>query len=130
MQSSQTQRRTLLITGANKGIGFGIVDKLFSETTPYDIILTSRDIKLGEAAIEKLKAKHTKSNSTVTYFRLDVNDNQTVENLVKWLKETNRKIDVLVNNATPQFSTIRLLMISRNILFKPTFSVLLTSLKS
>ena len=52
MQSSQTQRRTLLITGANKGIGLAIVDKLLSETTPYDIILTSRDVKLGEAAIE------------------------------------------------------------------------------
>ncbi len=95
----QTQRRTILITGANKGIGYVTVARFLSEPTPYDIILTSRDVKLGEKAIATLESQHPKSTSTLTYHQLDVNDDRSVENLVNWVKDSNRKIDVLVNNA-------------------------------
>jgi len=94
-----SQRRNLLITGANKGIGYVTVEKLISEPAPYDIILTSRDKKLGEQAISTLRVKHPNSKSTLTYYQLDVNDDQSIENLVSWLKESNRKLDVLINNA-------------------------------
>lgn len=95
----QSQRRTILVTGANKGIGYGTIEKFFSEATPYDLILTSTDPKLGETAIANLKSQHPKSTSTLTYHQLDVTDDKSVDNLVKWLKDSNRKIDVLVNNA-------------------------------
>ena len=60
-QIQQIQHRTILVTGANKGIGYVTVERFLSESTPYDIILTSRDVKLGEKAIETLQAKHPKS---------------------------------------------------------------------
>ena len=96
MQSSQ--RRTLLITGANKGIGYVTVERFLSEPTPFDIILTSRDVKLGEKAIETLQAKYPKSTSILTYHQLDVNDDKSIDALVAWVQK-NKKIDVLVNNA-------------------------------
>ncbi len=93
------QRRTILITGANKGIGFITVDRFLSESTPYDIILTSRDVKLGEKAVENLQAKHPNSTSTLAYHQLDVNDDKSVGNFVASIQKSNKKIDVLINNA-------------------------------
>ena len=95
----QSQRRTIFITGANKGIGYVTVARFLSESTPYDIILTSRDVKLGATAIANLKSQHPKSTSPLTYHQLDINDDKSVDNLVKWIKDSNRKIDVLINNA-------------------------------
>ncbi len=94
-----SQRRTILITGANKGIGYVTVDRFLSESTPYDIILTSRDVKLGEKAVETLQSKHSKSSSTLTYHQLDVTDDKSVENFIAWIQKNNKKIDVLINNA-------------------------------
>ena len=92
-------RRTILITGANKGIGYVTVERFLSESTPYDIILTSRDVKLGEKAVENLKNKYPTSTSNLIYHQLDVNDDKSVENLVASIQKSNRKIDVLINNA-------------------------------
>ena len=97
MQSSL--RRTILITGANKGIGYATVERFLSEPTPYEIIATSRDVNLGEKAIATLQEKHPKSSSTLAYHQLDVNDDKSVDNLVEWIKNFNKKIDVLINNA-------------------------------
>ncbi len=94
-----TQRRTILITGANKGIGYVSAEKFFSDSAPYDIILTSRDVKLGEKAIETLKNKYPNSSNTLIYQQLEVNDEKSVDNLVNWVKTSNKKIDVLINNA-------------------------------
>ncbi len=94
-----SQRRAILITGANKGIGYATVEKIVSEPTPYDIILTSRDTKLGEEAVKTLQAKYPKSTSTLAYHQLDVNDDKSADELVAWLKGNNKKIDVLINNA-------------------------------
>lgn len=95
----QSQRRTILITGANKGIGYATVERFVSEPIPYEIILTSRDVKLGEKAVATIQSKHPQSSSTVAYHQLDVNDERSVENLVNWVKDSNKKIDVLINNA-------------------------------
>jgi len=35
----------------------------------------------------------------LTYHQLDVNDDKSVENLVAWIQENKKKIDVLINNA-------------------------------
>lgn len=56
-------------------------------------------MKLGEKALETLKSKHPNSTSTLIYHQLEVNDDQSVDNLVRWVKESNKKIDVLINNA-------------------------------
>ncbi len=101
----QLQKRLILITGANKGIGYATVDTLLSQPTPYNIILTSRDAKLGEKALETLQNKRPESSSALTYHQLDVNDDKSVENLVTWIQKNNKKIDVLINNAGIAYSS-------------------------
>ncbi len=104
----QSQRRTILVTGANKGIGYGTIEKFFSEPTPYDLILTSRDPKLGQKAIDTLQVKYPKSASTLVYHQLEIDNDKSVDNLVKWLKDSNRKIDVLVNPLRTEYINIDL----------------------
>jgi len=95
----QSQRRNLLITGANKGLGYGTVEKLLSESTPYNITLTSRDAALGEKAVSTLREKYPNSTSTLVYHQLDVDSDKSVDELVSWVQKTQGKLDVLVNNA-------------------------------
>ena len=104
MQSS-SQLKSLLITGANKGIGYATVEKLISGSTPYDIIFTSRDVKLGEKALATLQAKYPKTLSKLTYHQLDINDDQSILEIVSWVKKTYGKLDILVNNAAILYVT-------------------------
>ena len=87
----QSQRRTILITGANKGIGYATVERLASEPTPYEIIVTSRDVKLGEKAVATIQSKYPQSSSALFYHQLDVNDERSVENLLNWVKDSKKK---------------------------------------
>lgn len=94
-----SQKKTLLITGANKGIGYGVVERLVSDPISWNIIFTSRDEKLGQKALETLKAKYPNSSSSLIYYQLDVTDDQSIENLFEWFKKSFDKLDVLINNA-------------------------------
>ncbi len=95
----QSQKRNLLITGANKGLGYGTVEKLLSESTPYNITLTSRNTTLGEKAVAALREKYPNSVSTLTYHQLDVDNEKSIDELVSWIQKTQGKLDILVNNA-------------------------------
>ena len=92
--------RTIIVTGANKGIGYATLEKLLQGQTPYDLILAARNPKLGEEAQAKLSQKYSSSASKVTFRQLDINDSASVDNFVDWIKSARQgKIDILVNNA-------------------------------
>ena len=95
----KASKRTVVITGTNKGIGFSIVEKLLAGETAYEIISTSRTEKLGHEAVSKLKEKYPSSTSTLIYHQLDVSDSKSVDTFANWLKNTTGKLDVLINNA-------------------------------
>jgi (+)-neomenthol dehydrogenase len=59
--------RIAVVTGANKGIGFEICKQLASNGVK--VILTARDVKRGNEAVEKLKAA---GYSDVIFHQLDV----------------------------------------------------------
>ena len=99
MQNS-TNLRTVIVTGANKGIGYSIVETLLQGETPYDIILAARNVKLGEEAQASLAQKHPSSVSKVTFRQLNIDDVASVDEFVDWIKSARHgKVDVLVNNA-------------------------------
>lgn len=102
---------SILITGANKGIGYGIVKSLLekahlSNIYRYKIILTSRDEQRGLETIENLKVLFGNSDyikKNVIYRKLDITSKESVEDCVNWLKAENGPLDVLVNNAGVAF---------------------------
>ncbi|KAF3441309.1 hypothetical protein FNV43_RR15222 [Rhamnella rubrinervis] len=84
-----------VVTGANKGIGLGIVRQLASNG--IKVVLTARDEKRGLEAVEKLK--EFGASGQVVFHQLDVADSASVVSLADFIKTQFGKLDILVNNA-------------------------------
>jgi len=92
--------RTVIVTGANRGIGYAIIERLLSESTPFDIIFTARNDKAGQEAQQHLSSKVKSSSSKLTFHQLDISNSASIDDFISWIKaERNSKFDVLVNNA-------------------------------
>ncbi|ESW11896.1 hypothetical protein PHAVU_008G068200 [Phaseolus vulgaris] len=87
--------RYAVVTGANKGIGFGICKQLISNG--ITVVLTARDEKRGIEAVEKLK--EFGASDQVVFHQLDVTDPKSIESLANFIKTQFGKLDILVNNA-------------------------------
>ncbi len=82
-----------VVTGGNKGIGFGICRSLARQG--IITILTSRDVSRGETAEEQLK----KEGLEVIFHPLDVTDRNSIESLANFLTREFGHLDILINNA-------------------------------
>ena len=78
---------TILITGANKGLGFEAARQLIA--AGHTVYIGSRDVERGRRAAERLGARAV---------RLDITDDASVEAAVKAV-EADGGLDVLINNA-------------------------------
>lgn len=94
-----SSKRNVIVTGANKGIGYAIVESLLAGSTPYNVILTSRDVKKGEEAAKKLQDKYKSSQSSIIVEELDVVDPSSIQHFLEKIEKTLKTVDVLVNNA-------------------------------
>lgn len=86
-------RRTALVTGANKGIGLAIARGLAA--AGHDVWIGCRDRDRGEAAVAELGGQGV----TVRLLPLDVTDDASVRAAAAALAEQTGRLDVLVNNA-------------------------------
>ncbi len=84
----------VLITGANKGIGFEVARQLARKG--MQILLGSRDAARGQAAVEKL---HAEGLSTIEPLAIDVTSTESVEKAVAEVEQRFGMLDVLINNA-------------------------------
>ena len=82
--------KKVLITGANKGIGFATAKLLLQKG--YYVYLGSRSIQNGASAVDKLKAEGL---ANVECIQIDVTD----DNSVKTASEKIDVLDILINNA-------------------------------
>lgn len=82
--------KTVLITGANKSIGFEAARQLLQKG--YYVYLGSRDPQKGAAAVEQLKAEGLQNAEAVT---IDVDDPASI----KSARASINSLDVLINNA-------------------------------
>ncbi|SRR3989339_808919 len=82
--------KVVLITGANRGIGFEISRQL--DEKGCQVILCSRDLKKGLNAASLLS-----QNAIVC--RLDVTKEDSIRELVEFISVKFGKLDVLINNA-------------------------------
>jgi NAD(P)-dependent dehydrogenase (short-subunit alcohol dehydrogenase family) len=85
--------KTVLITGANKGIGYEISRQLGE--LDYRVFLTARDKNLGKEAEEKLR----KQNLDVEFVQLDVISSESIKSAFKNIKKKCSQLDLLINNA-------------------------------
>jgi NAD(P)-dependent dehydrogenase (short-subunit alcohol dehydrogenase family) len=87
-----TMRRTALVTGANKGIGFETARQLAQQG--FTVWLGARDRARGEAAAHELAAE-----GDVRFVLLDVSDSQSVADAASWIEQESGVVDTLINNA-------------------------------
>ena len=86
--------RTVLITGANKGIGFETAIQLAK--LGYFVYVGSRDVARGVEAINKMRAMGIKN---VEFIRIDVTDAGSIQQAVSKLESLIGALDILINNA-------------------------------
>lgn len=86
--------KKVLITGANKSIGFETARQLLQND--YFVYLGSRDLEKGIAAAEKLKAEGL---TNVEAIQLDVSHSESVLAARKLIGEKTEVLDALINNA-------------------------------
>ena len=86
--------KTVLITGANKGIGFETARQLVQ--LGYFVYLGSRDRQRGSDAVKKLRDSGI---SNVELVEIDVTDIHSVKQARQELESKIEALDVLINNA-------------------------------
>ena len=95
---SSTKQRIILVTGANKGIGFEVVKKLAKNSSTIDddvILLGSRDLTRGQDAIKQLG-----SPPNVHLFQLDSSSKESIARATNEIKQKfGGQLDVIINNA-------------------------------
>jgi NAD(P)-dependent dehydrogenase (short-subunit alcohol dehydrogenase family) len=89
-----TTKKTVLITGANKGVGFATAKRLAQ--LGYQVYLGSRDKLNGEKAVNELKELGLQD---VELIELDVTDERSVQKAKLELEGKISSLDVLINNA-------------------------------
>ncbi|KAI5345516.1 hypothetical protein L3X38_013393 [Prunus dulcis] len=92
---AEAGKRYAVVTGSNKGVGFGIVRQLASNGVMT--VLTARDEKKGIEAVEKLK--ECGPSDLVVFHELDVTDSSSIASLADFVTIQFGKLDILVNNA-------------------------------
>ncbi len=93
--NTPSQRRIVLITGANKGIGHATAAQLAK--AGMKVLVGARDRARGLAAVEKLRAAD--ADTDVHFLELDVTDDGSVARAAKHIEVEHGGLDVLVNNA-------------------------------
>ena len=86
--------QNILITGANKGIGFETAKQLLQKG--FYVYIGSRNLENGLQAIEKLKAINL---TNVEAIQIDVTDDNSVKNARTEIGKKTEVLDVLINNA-------------------------------
>ncbi|MDO6445384.1 3-hydroxybutyrate dehydrogenase [Colwellia sp. 1_MG-2023] len=89
------ENMTALITGAGSGIGFGVAQSLAEKGA--NIIITD----INDEAVLSAQQKLAEKGLTVKGIKLDVTNEQDIENLLVALADTS--VDILVNNAGIQY---------------------------
>jgi NAD(P)-dependent dehydrogenase (short-subunit alcohol dehydrogenase family) len=91
--TATTEQKIVLITGANKGIGFAAAREL--ARAGHTVLLGARDPGRGAAAAAAL----TGQGLDAWFVRLDVTDPATIAAAAELIEAEHGRLDILINNA-------------------------------
>ncbi|CAF1150482.1 unnamed protein product [Adineta steineri] len=95
-------QKVAVVTGSNKGIGYGIVNKLFSVFDGI-IYLTARSEELGLKAVQELQETNKDARDKVHFHQLDITSVESIRRLADHIKKNHGGLDILINNAGMAF---------------------------
>ena len=101
MSSRAASEPVVLITGSNKGIGLEAVRQLSDQRPSATILLGTRSLANGDAAIASLRQLPEKAAAytNIRPLAIDVTDAASIARAVEEVKATFGRLDVLVNNS-------------------------------
>ena len=85
--------KTILITGANKGIGFGIAEALGK--TDVHVLIGARNEERGMEAVNNLEAQGIKAD----FLQVDLADSSSIDQAIETVKSDYPETSILINNA-------------------------------
>ncbi|RKK08641.1 hypothetical protein BFJ66_g12559 [Fusarium oxysporum f. sp. cepae] len=88
---------TILVTGANRGIGYAIVQAIATRLPSSTIVIGCRRKDAAQEAIESLIDSGIKGK--LAFVELDIENDASIEAAVASLEREYGKLDVLINNA-------------------------------
>lgn len=96
---------SVLVTGANKGIGFEIVRRLLTVPTVTSITFTSRDLANGEDALKKFQLENAHA-IRIELLQLDLLDDKSVKLFLDELIAKKLQFDSVIFNAGIAFYNV------------------------
>ena len=91
--------RKVIVTGSNKGIGYGIFTGLLQLPEKLELILTSRSEESGFKAIEDFKSKFPSKAANIHFEMLNLLEDECIDDFVNRIATKYGKVDALINNA-------------------------------
>ena len=85
-------KQNIVITGGNRGIGYGLL-KILSDK--HNVIITVRNNKKGQSTIAEL----SHSKNAINYVVMDVDNSDSVMRAADDIKQKFNNVDLLINNA-------------------------------
>ncbi|CAG8586937.1 16664_t:CDS:2 [Dentiscutata heterogama] len=92
-----SDRKLVILTGANSGLGFEVLKQLLSQETPYHIILAVRNIQQTETKIKSIVSSH----HSVEIVKLDLSSLASVKSFTQNIlsRKPSLNINILILNA-------------------------------
>lgn len=81
--------KVILITGANRGIGFCVTQSIAQRSGDHYVLVASRDISSAESAISNI----TDSKATLQPIQLDVNSDESIRACLNDIKAKYGRLD-------------------------------------
>ncbi|KAI1410227.1 putative short chain dehydrogenase/reductase [Hypoxylon sp. FL1857] len=96
-----SNKKIILISGANSGIGYEAVAGLAQASPDYHILLGSRSLEKGEKALKDIKSScaGTLKSTCIAVIQLEVTDSKSIAAARDKVEAEFGRLDVLVNNA-------------------------------
>ena len=91
--------KVVLVTGANGGLGYEAVKALLQSSRDYHILLGSRSVDKGKAAIARLREECPGAKNTLELVPIDLESDESIQAAFEQVKASPGRLDVLVNNA-------------------------------
>ncbi|TQV96076.1 hypothetical protein V2A60_003479 [Cordyceps javanica] len=95
--------KTVVITGATRGIGYETARAFLESPNPYHIFLGARSLVSGKQAVEQLRSECSSAVNSVEVLLIDVESDQSIEEAVETVKTSRGIVDILINNAGAAF---------------------------
>ena len=91
--------KTILVTGANRGIGYAIAEGIAKNIGDYQVIITSREKSKADEAAKKIEDKYPAAKGRIFGAAADIGETATVDALKSYIQQTFGSLDVIINNA-------------------------------